>query len=188
MAQSRKAEGAQAAPSVFPRTLVTLRVVTQCATLRVNLDAERPAMHSHEEPGNDQLKTDAIPVGEAGAVRRQRCGGSIDEWVTLNHRIVRSRPGLSHSFGFSHRIGVEFQIWAQHRTLVAAGNPCCYRFSDVPRSRLAPFDRSHAPRGHAVCDAPCQSGRRAWERSAEDRCDPCGRSRSCATAAMRWVS
>jgi hypothetical protein len=60
----------------------TLRVVTQCATLRVNLDAERPATHFHAERGNVQLKSDAIPVGEAGAVRRQRCGGSVDEWVT----------------------------------------------------------------------------------------------------------
>jgi hypothetical protein len=34
----------------------TLRVVTQWATLRVNLDAERPIMHSHAEPGNDQLR------------------------------------------------------------------------------------------------------------------------------------
>jgi hypothetical protein len=57
----------------------------------------------------------------------------------LNHRIVRSRPGLSHSIGFSHRIGVEFQTSTQHKTLVAvrlaggvrkiatAGKPCCYR-------------------------------------------------------------
>ena len=31
----------------------TLRVVTQRSTLCVALDAERPAMHSHAERGND---------------------------------------------------------------------------------------------------------------------------------------
>jgi hypothetical protein len=57
----------------------------------------------------------------------------------LNQRIVRSRPGLSHSSSFSHRIGVESQTSTQHKTLVAAmlaggvrkittpGKPCCYR-------------------------------------------------------------
>jgi hypothetical protein len=32
----------------------TLRVVTHRVTLRVDLDAERLAMHSHAERGNDQ--------------------------------------------------------------------------------------------------------------------------------------
>jgi hypothetical protein len=41
-------------PNTKLRILIvpTLRVVTQCATLRVNLDAERPTMHSHAEPIN----------------------------------------------------------------------------------------------------------------------------------------
>ena len=38
----------------------TLRVVTHRLTLRVDLDAERPAMHSHAKRGHDHTETSPL--------------------------------------------------------------------------------------------------------------------------------